>query len=144
MSQINQSALVSFSAKQMYQLINDVESYPQFLPGCVGSRILSVDDHEMTAVIEVAKAGINKTFTTRNILQDNRSIVLNLVEGPFRQFNGEWRFTPLSARSCKVEFKLDFQFTNKLLELAFGKIFKELMGGLLYAFTERAKEIYHV
>ncbi|CAI0696777.1 Ribosome association toxin RatA [Serratia quinivorans] len=144
MPQISRSALVPFSAEQMYQLVNDVHSYPDFLPGCTGSRVINASNNEMTAAVDVAKAGISKTFTTRNTLLDNQSINMQLVDGPFRSLMGGWHFTPLSPEACKVELHLDFEFTNKLIELAFGKVFKELAGNMVQAFTQRAKEVYSV
>jgi ribosome-associated toxin RatA of RatAB toxin-antitoxin module len=142
MPQINRSALVPFSVEQMYQLVSDVRSYPEFLPGCTGSRVLDATENEMTAAVDVAKAGISKTFTTRNILTDNQSINMQLVDGPFSKLMGGWHFTPLSANACKVELHLDFEFTNKLVELLFGKVFKELAENMVQAFTQRAKEVY--
>ena len=144
MPQINRSALVPFSVEKMYKLVNDVDSYSEFLPGCTGSRVIDFCEGEMTAVVEVAKAGISKTFTTRNMLMDNQSINMELVDGPFRKLMGGWHFTPLSPDACKVELHLDFEFTNKLIELAFGKLFKELAGNMVQAFTQRAKEVYSV
>ncbi|KFK96703.1 MULTISPECIES: type II toxin-antitoxin system RatA family toxin [unclassified Serratia (in: enterobacteria)] len=144
MPQISRSALVPFSAEQMYQLVNDVHSYPDFLPGCTGSRVIAYSHNEMTAAVDVAKAGISKTFTTRNTLHDNQRINMQLVDGPFRKLMGGWQFTALSPEACKVELHLDFEFTNKLIELAFGKVFKELAGNMVQAFTQRAKEIYNV
>lgn len=128
MPQISRTALVPYSAEQMYQLVNDVQSYPQFLPGCVGSRVLESSPAQMTAAVDVSKAGISKTFTTRNQLTRNQS--------------GGWKFTPLSPEACRIEFQLDFEFTNKLIELAFGRIFKELASNMVQAFTVRAKEVY--
>lgn len=142
MSQISRSALVPFSAEQMYRLVNDVDSYPQFLPGCVGSRILDASSAQMTAAVDVSRAGISKTFVTRNTLTDNQSIHMQLVEGPFRKLSGGWRFTALSEEACKVELNLDFEFTNMLVELAFGRVFKELASSMVQAFTQRAKEVY--
>ncbi|ACT08119.1 cyclase/dehydrase [Dickeya chrysanthemi Ech1591] len=142
MPKISRSALVPFSAEQMYKLVNDVSSYPAFLPGCTGSRVLSSSENEMTAAVDVSKAGISKTFTTRNTLIDNQCILMQLVDGPFRQLRGDWRFTPLSDDACKVELNLDFEFKNALIELAFGKIFKELANNMVQAFTQRAKEVY--
>jgi ribosome-associated toxin RatA of RatAB toxin-antitoxin module len=142
MPQISRSALVPYSAEKMYNLVNDVDSYPQFLPGCVGSRVLNYANNEMTASVEVAKAGISKTFVTHNILKDNKSIKIQLVKGPFRKLMGNWLFTPLNENACKVELYLDFEFTNKLIELAFGRIFKELAGNMVQAFTQRAHEVY--
>lgn len=142
MPQISRSALVPFSAAQMYQLVNDIDSYPSFLPGCIGSRVINACENEMTAAVDVAKAGISKTFTTRNTLMDNQSIKMQLVDGPFRQLMGGWSFIPLSPQACKVELHLDFEFTNKFIELAFGKVFKEIAGNMVEAFTQRAKEVY--
>ncbi|WJV54681.1 type II toxin-antitoxin system RatA family toxin [Prodigiosinella aquatilis] len=142
MPKINRSALVPFSAEQMYKLVNDIPSYSDFLPGCTGSRVLSSTPEEMTAAVDVSKAGISKTFTTRNRLTSNQNIAMQLVDGPFRQLNGGWHFTPLSVDACKVELHLDFEFKNALIELAFGKIFKELANNMVQAFTQRAKEVY--
>ncbi|NUU67029.1 type II toxin-antitoxin system RatA family toxin [Enterobacteriaceae bacterium BIT-l23] len=144
MPQISRTALVPYSAEQMYQLVNDVKSYPDFLPGCVGSRVLESTPGQMTAAVEVAKAGISKTFTTRNTLTSNQSILMHLVDGPFKKLMGGWKFTPLAPDACRIEFQLDFEFTNKLIELAFGRIFKELAGNMVQAFTSRAKEVYSV
>lgn len=144
MPQISRTALVPYSAEQMYQLVNDVKSYPQFLPGCSGSRILDESASQMMAAVDVSKAGISKTFTTRNILVSNQSIIMQLVDGPFRKLMGGWKFTPIDDDACRIEFQLDFEFTNKLIELAFGRVFKELAGNMVQAFTVRAKEVYRV
>lgn len=142
MPQISHSALVPYSVEQMYQLVTDILSYPDFLPGCVQSKILKVCGDQMTASLQVSKAGISKTFTTRNILTDNQSILMQLVDGPFRKLTGGWKFTPLSSQTCRIEFNLDFEFTNKLIELAFGRIFRDLTSNMVQAFTRRAKEVY--
>jgi len=142
MPQISRTALVPYSAEQMYQLVNDVKSYPEFLPGCVGSRVLESSATQMTAAVEVSKAGISKTFTTRNTLVNNQSILMHLVDGPFKRLMGGWKFTPLSPEACRIEFQLDFEFTSKLIELAFGRVFKELAGSMVQAFSARAKEVY--
>ena len=144
MPQISRTALVPYSAEQMYLLVNDVKSYPQFLPGCSGSRILDQSASQMMAAVDVSKAGISKTFTTRNILVSNQSIIMQLVDGPFKKLMGGWKFTPIGDDACRIEFQLDFEFTNKLIELAFGRIFKELAGNMVQAFTVRAKEVYRV
>lgn len=87
----------------------------------------------MTAAVDVSKAGISKTFTTRNQLTSNQSILMNLVDGPFKKLIGGWKFTPLSQEACRIEFHLDFEFTNKLIELAFGRVFKELASNMVRA-----------
>lgn len=88
MPQISRSALVPFSVEQMYTLVNDVDAYPQFLPGCTGNRILDNSDTSMTAAVDVSKAGISKTFTTKNTLISNKRIDMQLVDGPFRKLTG--------------------------------------------------------
>ncbi len=143
MAQISRSALVPFSAEKMYQLVNDVDAYPQFLPGCNGSRIVEQSDQQMVASVDVSKAGISKTFTTRNTLIENQRIDMQLVDGPFRKLTGGWTFTALSEDACKVELSLDFEFSNMLVEMAFGRIFKELANNMVKAFTDRAREVYH-
>ncbi|MGF1784676.1 SRPBCC family protein [Photobacterium swingsii] len=142
MPQITRSALVPFSAKQMFDLVNDVESYPAFLPGCSGSKVIESSDLHMMASVDVAKAGIKKTFVTRNQLTSFQNIEMQLVEGPFQKLAGGWKFIELDAEACKVELNLDFEFTNAIVEMAFGKVFKELTGNMVSAFTQRAKEIY--
>lgn len=142
MAVVNRSALVMFSASQMYDLVNDVASYPEFLPGCVGSRIVSADGNKMVASVDVAKAGITKTFTTENTLVLNERVEMRLVDGPFKKLQGGWTFLALDDTACKVALDLDFEFSNKLAELAFGKIFNELAANMVSAFTQRAKVVY--
>ncbi|MEH0666631.1 SRPBCC family protein [Vibrio scophthalmi] len=143
MKQVSRSALVSFSAEQMYELVNDVASYPEFLPGCSGSRVIEESQDAMVASVDVSKAGISKTFTTSNTLHFGEAIIMNLVDGPFKTLKGGWYFTPLDERACKVELKLEFEFSSKMIEMAFGKIFNELTSNMVNAFTARAKQVYN-
>ena len=142
MPQVSRSALVPFSAKQMYDLVNDVASYPQFLPGCSGSKVIEQSEHAMVASVDVAKAGIKKTFTTKNTLVDSEVIGMNLVDGPFKSLTGGWHFMALDETACKVELKLDFEFSNALVAMAFGKVFQELTNNMVNSFTQRAKQVY--
>lgn len=142
MSQVNRSALVAYSAEQMYELVNNAEFYPEFLPGCVGSKIISRTETTQVASIEVAKIGIHKTFTTSNRMTPYQRVELDLVEGPFKSLKGEWKFTPLAEDACKIEFHLDFEFSNPIIDFAFSKIFNEFMGSIVQAFTKRAKQVY--
>ncbi|KLV04489.1 cyclase [Photobacterium aquae] len=142
MPQISRSALVPYSAKQMFALVNDVESYPTFLPGCSGTKILESSGQHVMASVDVSKAGIKKTFVTRNAITEGIKIDMQLVEGPFRSLVGGWHFIELDAEACKVELKLDFEFTNALVEAAFGKVFRELTNNMVNAFTQRAREVY--
>ncbi|EJL6526924.1 type II toxin-antitoxin system RatA family toxin [Vibrio cholerae] len=142
MKQVSRSALVSFSAEQMFHLVNDVARYPEFLPGCSGSRVLEQSEVHMVASVDVSKAGISKTFTTSNQLTPGVSIAMSLVDGPFKTLRGGWFFTPLDEAACKVELRLEFEFSSKMIELAFGKIFNELTSNMVNAFTRRAKQVY--
>ena len=142
MAQVNRSALVMFSAAQMYDLVNDVAAYPEFLPGCVGSSVIDFKDNVMTASVDVAKAGVKKTFTTTNTLIENQRIDMMLLNGPFKKLQGGWQFVALDEQACKIVLALDFEFSSKLVELAFGKVFKELINNMVKAFTERAKVVY--
>ena len=142
MPQISRSMLVRHSALQMYDLVNDVESYKEFLPGCVGGKVISFDGETMVASVDVKKAGMNKTFTTKNALVQGESIHLELENGPFKYLKGEWRFIELAEDACKVEFNLDFEFSSSLVDFAFNKVFKDLMGSMVSAFTQRAKVVY--
>ncbi|MFA0440102.1 ubiquinone-binding protein [Vibrio sp. 10N.286.49.C2] len=142
MPQVKRSALVMFSADQMFNLVNDVASYQEFLPGCSGSRVLESSGVGMVASVDVSKAGISKTFTTANTLVQGSEILMELVDGPFKALKGVWSFIPLDDQACKVELKLDFEFSSKMIELAFGKIFHDVTSNMVNAFTKRAKEVY--
>ncbi|MCG9563626.1 SRPBCC family protein [Vibrio chagasii] len=142
MPKVTRSALVSFSADQMFSLVNDVARYHEFLPGCSGSRVIESSDSTMVASVDVSKAGISKTFTTSNRLAEGAEILMELVDGPFKKLQGGWYFTPLDDQACKVELKLEFEFSSRMIEMAFGKIFNELTTNMVSAFTQRAKQVY--
>lgn len=142
MPKVDRSALVPHSAEQMYELVNDVLSYPEFLPGCVGSRVISRSETHQKASIDVSKIGIKKTFSTSNTMVPGREIDINLLEGPFKSLKGHWCFVPLGDDACKVTFKLQFDFINPLIDLAFNKIFSDFMGSMVQAFIRRADEVY--
>lgn len=142
MHTIQHSIIESYSAKQMYALINDVNAYKDFIPGCVNSGIKNQTDSEMVAFMEIEKLGIKKSFTTRNRLVQDAVIEMHLVDGPFKQLEGKWTFTPLSDTTCKIAFDIEFEFKNKLIELAFCPIFKEIISNLINVFSQRAKHIY--
>ncbi|NBI42647.1 ubiquinone-binding protein [[Haemophilus] felis] len=142
MPTVNQRALVPYSASQMYQLVNDYERYPEFVPGCVAGRTLSRQAQELTAELVIAKAGISQRFTTHNQMIENCSIKMQLVEGPFKFLQGEWRFEALDEQSCEIQLQLQFEFSNPLIAMAFGKIFTHLTSKMIDAFKQRAKEVY--
>jgi ribosome-associated toxin RatA of RatAB toxin-antitoxin module len=142
MANISRSALVAFSAESMFDLVNDVLSYPQFLPGCAETKIIDQDDNNMKAAVLIAKAGVRQWFTTQNGLKRGQYIKMTLVEGPFSHLSGGWTFTPLADDACKIELDLDFEFSSRLAELAFGTVFNTIAGNMVKAFTDRAREVY--
>jgi len=144
MPSINRSALVMYSVEQMFQLINDVLAYPQFLPDCSNSKIISEDENSVTASLLVTKAGLNKWFTTKNTHISNQQVKLELVDGPFNKLHGHWLLTELSEDACKVSLELEYEFSNKMFDLAFGRVFNHLTNHMVQAFTQRAKEVYGV
>ena len=134
--------MVPYTAAEMYSLVDDIDTYPLFLPWCKTSRILSRDEDEVRASIEMAKGGIHKSFTTSNRLQRNKMIEMRLVEGPFRHMEGFWRFETLGEKGCKVTLDLEFEFSNKILRMTLGPVFDQIANTLVDAFCERAIDVY--
>ncbi|MEX1031915.1 MAG: type II toxin-antitoxin system RatA family toxin [Cellvibrionaceae bacterium] len=139
---IERSALVSFSAWQMYELVNDVEAYPRFLDGCVDAEILARGEHFMEARLDLKKGKLAKSFVTRNALVPGKRIELQLVEGPFKTLEGIWTFQPLGDAGCKVSLSMTFEFESKLVSLAADPWFESMANQLVSAMCERAREIY--
>ncbi len=142
MSKVERSALVSYSDEQMFALVNDVASYPQYMSGCVGATLLDSGDNWLEARLDLAWKGIKQSFTTRNLLQPPHSMRLTLVEGPFRKFEGEWRFEALTDAACKVVFQLQFEATNPLMAVALSKLLEHVSSQQVDALCQRAKHIY--
>ena len=126
----------------MYELVNDVESYPSFLPWCQEASILSKGDEYMTATISLHKGKIRQSFTTRNTMLPGRRIEVSLLEGPFKHLEGYWLFEPSDENSCAVFINMNFEFRNRILKLALDKIFSRIINTLIDTFTERAHAIY--
>ncbi|MDN3651686.1 type II toxin-antitoxin system RatA family toxin [Thalassotalea ponticola] len=141
MPAINRSALVMRSAADMYQLINDVVKYPEFLPGCSDAKIISHNSDSMVASLKIAKGGVQKWFTTKNTLVDGQKVIMQLHDGPFKKLQGYWQLTPLSSDACKIELTLDYEFSSKIIELAFGRVFDSVANSMVSAFTQRAKQV---
>ena len=142
MTTISKSVLVAYSAAQMYALVNDIKSYPDFLPWCGGSDILSQNEDEIRATVEIAHGSLNKAFTTCNRFQRDKMIEMRLEEGPFKRLEGFWRFDTLGDQACKVSLDLDFEFKNKLVGLAMGPVFSQIANTLVDAFSKRAVDVY--
>ncbi len=142
MTLVQKSALVKFSAQDMYNLVDDIESYPDFLPWCSGSRIICRTPEMVEAELMIAKGGFNKSFTTRNKLEPGVRISMSLVKGPFSYLQGSWRFIPLREDASKISLDLEFEMAGKLANLAFGTVFNQICNTMVSSFTQRAKQIY--
>ncbi|MFZ9193799.1 MAG: type II toxin-antitoxin system RatA family toxin [Burkholderiales bacterium] len=142
MNSVTRSALVPFSAQQMFDLVEGVEQYPQFLPWCSGTAVSHRDPAVTQATIHINYRGIKQSFSTENHKQPPERMTLQLVEGPFRMLDGEWLFTALGAEACKVDFRLSYEFSSTLLEKLVGPVFGHIAGTMVDAFLKRADIVY--
>ena len=145
MKTVNKSVLIWYSAAEMFALVTDIVSYPQFLPWCDQSAVLAEDEQGMTAKVGLSMAGLRQSFTTRNTHIEDRKVSLKLVDGPFSKLDGQWDFIPVgkaSDRACKVEFTLNYDFDNAALATLVGPVFDRSAGSLVEAFVKRAAEVY--
>lgn len=142
MTHIARSALVPYSAHEMFVLVADIPGYPKFLPWCGGARILSQDEDLVVASIDVAYKGVHKTFTTRNRLQQDKLLEMSLVEGPFRHLHGNWLFGVVGDNACRVSFDLDFEVSNRLLAVVINPVFTSIANQMVDSFVARARVVY--
>lgn len=138
MREVKRSALVNQPPARLYALINDIESYPQFLPWCTHARVAARTPQEIVATIGVRQGPLQGEFTTRNALSENRSVRMQLVSGPFRTLEGLWLLTPVED-GCRVELSMRFAFKSALTGLLFESKFAETVGSLVDAFVARAR-----
>lgn len=142
MKRIARSAIVPHSAARFYALVEDVESYPRFLPWCVGAEVKRREPDATLATLTVGAGGVKQSFTTQNRNRPPEAIDLTLVEGPFRRFAAAWRFQPLGAGACKVEFSMELEFASRALAALLQPLFAKMADTMVDAFTRRADEIY--
>jgi len=145
MKQVKRSALVAATPQRMFELINDVEAYPQFVPGCAGARLISRSEDEVVAALDIRKGLLRTSFTTRNTLRDGHSVHMALVEGPFRALTGLWTLSPISAPTgeplgCRVELDVSFELSAALPASWLGPLFEQTVGGLVDAFVARSRQ----
>jgi ribosome-associated toxin RatA of RatAB toxin-antitoxin module len=139
MREVKRSALVGMPPAAVFALINDIESYPKFLPWCTHARVQSRSPQEIVATLGVRQGALHGEFTTRNTLEPDRSILMQLVSGPFRALQGEWRLTPVDGDGCRIELTMRFAFKNPLTALLFEPRFAQTVGSLIDAFVARAR-----
>ncbi len=138
----DRSALVEHSAADMYALVNDVESYPKFLPWCDGAQVRSHEAGGTLATIHINFHGIRQQFTTQNSTEPGSFIGMKLVSGPFRRLQGQWRFKPLGDTACKVEFHLEYEIASRILERVVGPVFHHIANTLMDSFAGHADKVY--
>jgi ribosome-associated toxin RatA of RatAB toxin-antitoxin module len=139
MREVKRSALVSQPPARLFALINDIETYPQFLPWCAYARVESRSAAEVVATLGVRQGALHGEFTTRNSLEQDRSVSMHLVSGPFRTLEGQWLLTPIEADGCRVELTMRFAFRSALTGLLFESTFAQTVGSLVDAFVARAR-----
>lgn len=142
MTTIHRSALLPYRASQLFDLVNDVEAYPAFMDGCVGASILRRTDEYLEARLDLARAGISQSFSTRNRMVAGERITLELLEGPFDHLQGLWEFRALGDAACKISLQLDFRISSSLLGAAAGRLLDSVTSNLVDAVGRRARQIY--
>jgi ribosome-associated toxin RatA of RatAB toxin-antitoxin module len=142
MAKVHREARVPHSAAQMFDLVNDVESYPQFLHWCRGARVDAANERSMDAVVDIGLGGIHKSFKTRNTLDPPHRIDVSLIEGPFRRLEGAWVFRDLPEGGCEVELSLDYEVSHGPLGVVFAAVFEEVARSQMNAFIRRADRVY--
>ena len=145
MKTVHKSVLIWYSAAEMFALVTDVNSYPEFLPWCDEVSVLENEAEGMMVRIGISFAGIKQSFTTRNRHVEGRQVDLHLVDGPFSQLEGHWAFSPLGEggqRACKVDLTLHYDFDNATLAALVGPVFGKIAGSMVEAFVKRAAHVY--
>lgn len=142
MTHIQRHALVPFSTRDMFDLVSDIESYPEFLPWCGGAEVLAKTASEVEAGIDIAFKGIRKRFVTRNRFIPGKLMTMQLLDGPFKSLQGAWTFTSLGDQGSKIELDLDFEFANALAAMTIGPVFNPIAGTLVESFVKRAQLCY--
>ncbi len=143
MAEINRSAIVPYSPAEMFVLVDEVPRYPEFLPWCSGAEERERTEDYVKATVELSKGRLKKSFTTLNRLHRDKMIEMRLIDGPFKQLEGFWRFDPLKdGEACKVSLDLEFEFSNRIVAMAVGPVFTGVANSLVDSFVARAKAIY--
>ncbi len=142
MKRITRTAISPHSAAELYGLVEDIESYPRFLPWCVAATVHQRTPHATRATLTVGLPGVRQSFTTQNDNRPGEAIDLRLVEGPFKSFAAGWRFTPLGAQACRIDFSLDYEFASRALGRVLEPLFDRIANTMVDAFARRADEVH--
>ncbi len=142
MNTVQRTALVMHSDQAMFDLVNDVASYPQFMQGCQTAEVFEHTEQQMVARLDLKKGGVKTSFMTRNRLQAPSEIEMSLEDGPFKSLKGVWRFKALTPQACKVSLDLEFEFNSTAVGLAASKLFSSMANELVDSLCRRADQIY--
>lgn len=142
MKRVVRSAIVEYSAAELYALVEDIASYPEFLPWCVGAEVHERMPESTVATLTVGMKGIRQTFTTRNENRPPEAIDMRLVKGPFKHFAATWRFVPLAEHACRIEFALEFEFASRVLARLLEPLFEHIADTMVDAFMRRARAVH--
>lgn len=142
MTHINREAVVPHGCDRMFDLVMDVERYPEFLRYCRGAEILERGEREVTARLDLAKGPVHQSFTTRNRYEPGRWITLALVDGPFSRLSGSWRFEPINDASCRICLELDYEVKGSSLKFLVERVVSEVANQMLDAMVDRARRLY--
>ncbi|MBI4356357.1 MAG: type II toxin-antitoxin system RatA family toxin [Gammaproteobacteria bacterium] len=139
---VKQSAIVPYSPKLIYALVNDVKTYPDFLPGCQDAKVLRQKDNIQDVWVQFKKGPVLKEWITRNTLISGKQIEMQLVSGPFHHLQGVWQFTPIAREGCQITLVLEASFKSSLLKWVGQLILKDWIDHLVRAFCQRAETVY--
>jgi ribosome-associated toxin RatA of RatAB toxin-antitoxin module len=142
MAVVHKSVLLPYSAEQMFALVDNIEEYPKFLPWCGGAEVKLRDGDHVVATLSINYHGIKQTFTTENRNNSPHTINMALVEGPFKHLDGTWEFKSLRADACKIEFRLHYEFSSRMLEHIIGPVFSMIANSFVDSFCKRAEQVY--
>jgi ribosome-associated toxin RatA of RatAB toxin-antitoxin module len=142
MAQVDKTVLVEYSCERMYALVRDVEQYPRFLPWCSAADAVPGRGAVIRATLHIDYHGVHSSFSTENTHQPPSTIEIRLIQGPFRHLQGMWRFTPLGESACKIQLRLSYEFSSRLLEKLVGPVFGYIANSLVDAFVRRAEQLY--
>ncbi|MDM8559810.1 type II toxin-antitoxin system RatA family toxin [Candidatus Parabeggiatoa sp. HSG14] len=142
MIRIQKTALVAYTADEMFTLVNNIANYPNFLPWCKSVTIHSQTESEIVATLKMGSVGLKKSFSTTNVIKPNESIEVRLLEGPFSHLEGHWNFQQLGDAGCKISLNMEFEISNKLLRISLEPVFTKIANTLVDAFVQRANELH--
>jgi ribosome-associated toxin RatA of RatAB toxin-antitoxin module len=142
MIRFKKTLLAPYSAQQLFQLVDDVRRYPEFLPWCAAIHVIEEHNHSLIAQLDIKYLGLKQSFSTINTSYPNTRLTMQLKQGLFKYLIGEWIFTPIDEHSCQIIFSIEYDFENKILQKLVGPVFDMITKTLVDAFIQRAQVLY--